>query len=159
MLGVVLLALVAWLVAFAVHGSSAAPGTTPAQEQANEQADIRRVANEATLAFLEIDYTQMDELTARVLEYATGDFAQQYGDSVEALKVAAADQESISRGEIFEVGLGEVNAESATVYVAAGSAVQNLGTGGEVEDRFWRIRLSMVKEDGRWLVSQLDFVG
>jgi Mce-associated membrane protein len=37
--------------------------------------------------------------------------------------------------------------------------VRNKGTKGEVEDRSWRIKLTMVKEDDRWLVSQLEFVG
>jgi len=30
---------------------------------------------------------------------------------------------------------------------------------GEVEDRSWRIKLTMVKQGSRWLVSQLEFVG
>ncbi len=43
--------------------------------------------------------------------------------------------------------------------MAAGSKVQNKGTKGKVEDRFWRIKLTMVKQGGRWLISQLEFVG
>ena len=101
----------------------------------------------------------MDELTSRVLAGATGDFKKQYQASLKSLKEAAVNQESFSDGQVNEVGLGEVDADSAAAFVAAGSKVRNKDTKGEVEDRSWRIKLSMVKEDGRWLVSQLEFVG
>ncbi|MEO6472917.1 MAG: hypothetical protein ABIR57_13100, partial [Aeromicrobium sp.] len=68
-------------------------------------------------------------------------------------------QKSVSKGHIDEIGLSEVDADSASVFVAAGSKVQNKGTKGEFEDRSWRIKLTMVKEGSRWLVSQLEFVG
>ena len=158
-LAVVLLGLCVWLVLFAVLGSSAAPGKTPAEERAQEYSDIRGAARAETLAFLTIDHTKMDEMTARVLDGATGDFEKQYRASLKSLKESAASQESFAKGRVDEVGLSEVDADSASVFVAAGSQVRNKGTKGEVEDRSWRIKLSMVKEDSRWLVSQLEFVG
>ena len=158
-LALILLALLGWLVLFAVRGDVAAPGSTPAEEQAQEYADIRRAARAETLAFLTIDHTKMDELTGQVLDGATGDFKKQYQSSLEALKDSAASQESFSTGRVDEVGLSEVDADSASVFVAAGSKVKNKGTKGEVEDRSWRIKLTMSKEGSRWLVSQLEFVG
>lgn len=159
MLGVILLVLCGWLVLFAVQGSAAAPGSTPAEGKAKEQSDITSAARAETLAFLAIDHKRMDELTERVLAGATGDFKKQYKASLKSLNEAATTQESVSKGSIGEIGLSEVDSDSATVFVAAGSKVQNKGTKGEVEDRSWRIKLSMVKEDSRWLVSQLEFVG
>ena len=101
----------------------------------------------------------MDGLTARVLDGATGSFKKQYQSSLKSLKESASSQESFSTGSISEVGLSEVDADSASVYVAAGSKVKNKGTDGKVEDRSWRIKLTMAKEGGRWLVSNLEFVG
>ncbi len=158
-LGVILLVLAAWLTLFAVVGGAAAPGSTPAEERAQEFSDIRQAARAETLAFLAIDHTKMDELTARVLSGATGAFKEQYQASLKSLKEAAVSQESFSDGRVHEIGLGEVDADSAAVFVAAASKVRNKDTKGEVEDRSWRIKLSMVKEDSRWLVSQLEFVG
>lgn len=158
-LAAILLVLCGWLLLFAVRGSAAAPGTTPAEGRAQEQADITRAAREGTLAFLAIDHTRMDELTDRVLDHSTGAFKKQYKASLKSLKEAATTQKSVSKGSIGEIGLSEVDADSATVFVAATSKVQNTGTKGEVEDRSWRMKLSMVKEDSRWLVSQLEFVG
>jgi len=78
---------------------------------------------------------------------------------LKSLKETAISQESISKGHIDQIGLSEVEPRSASVFVAAGSKVQNKGTKGEVQDRSWRIKLTMVKQDSRWLVSQLEFVG
>jgi Mce-associated membrane protein len=158
-LGVAIVGLLAWLVLFAVRGGEAAPGSTPTEELARQYSDITSAARAETMAFLEVDHTKMDELTDRVLSGATGAFKKQYKASLKSLKETAVSQESISKGSVDEIGLSEVESRAATVFVAAGSKVQNKGTNGKVEDRFWRIKLSMVKQDSRWLVSQLEFVG
>jgi len=158
-LGVILVALCGWLALFAVRGSEAAPGSTPTEELAQQYTDIRRAAREETMAFLAVDHKRMDELTDRVIAGATGAFEKQYKASLKSLKETAISQESISKGRVDQVGLSEVSPRSATVFVAAGSKVQNKGTKGKVEDRSWRIKLTMVKEDSRWLISQLEFVG
>lgn len=156
---VALAVLVAWLVMFAVRGSAAAPGTTPAEARAEQYADVTRAARSETLAFLAVDHRKMDQLTERVLDGATGEFKKQYKTSLKSLKDAAVSQESISTGHVDQIGLGDVDDDSASVFVAAGSKVQNKGTKGKVEDRSWRMKLTMAKVDGRWLVSQLEFVG
>lgn len=158
-LAVLLVGLVGWLLVFAFRGEAAAPGSTPAEERADEYSAVMRAAREETIAFLTVDHKRMDDLTAKVLDGATGDFKKQYQDSAKSLKDAAVSQESIAKGNVSEIGLGEVDSDSASVFVSAGSKVQNKGTKGKVEDRSWRIKLTMVKEDSRWLVSQLEFVG
>ena len=158
-LAVILVALCAWLVIFVVQGSEAAPGRTPTEKLADQYSDISRAASSETMAFLAIDHKRMDELTERVLDGATGTFEKQYKASLKSLKETAVSQESISKGHVDEVGVSEVAPRSATVFVAAGSKVQNKGTQGKVEDRSWRIKLTMAKQHGRWLVSQLEFVG
>ncbi len=158
-LALALAVLVGWLVLFAVRGSAAAPGSSPAEARADQFSDISRAARSETLAFLAVDHRKMDELTERVLDGATGDFKKQYQSSLKSLKDAAVSQESISKGHVDEVALGEIDDDSATVFVAAGSKVQNKGTKGKVEDRAWRMKLTMAKEDDRWLISKLEFVG
>lgn len=154
-----LLVLVAWLVMFAVRGSAAAPGSTPAEARAEQYADVTRAARAETLAFLAVDHREMDKLTKRVLDGATGEFKKQYNTSLKSLMDAAISQESISTGKVEETGLGDVDDDSASVFVAASSKVQNKGTKGKIEDRSWRMKLTMAKVGDRWLVSQLEFVG
>jgi Mce-associated membrane protein len=158
-LAVILVALCGWLALFAVQGSEAAPGSTPTEEKAQLYSDISRAARAETMAFLAIDHTRMDELTDKVLAGSTGTFKKQYKASLKSLKETAGSQESISKGHVDKVGVSEAEPGTATVFVAAGSKVQNKGTKGKVEDRSWRIKLTMAKEHGRWLVSQLEFVG
>ena len=85
-LALILAGLCAWLVLFAVQGSAAAPGRTPTEQKAAAYADITRAAKAETLAFLAVDYTNMDKLTKRVLSGATGTFKTQYSTSLKALK-------------------------------------------------------------------------
>ena len=158
-LAVILVALCSWLAVFGVRGGEAAPGSTPSEELAQQYTDIRRAAREETMAFLAVDHKRMDELTDRVISGATGAFAKQYKASLKSLKETAISQESISKGHVDEVGLSEVESRSATVFVSAGSKVQNKGTKGKVEDRSWRMKLTMAEVDGRWKISQLEFVG
>ena len=158
-LGVIVVVLVAWLGAFAVRGSVAAPGHTPAEEQAHELSEIRQAARAEAVAFLTIDYRRMDEVTARVLAGSTGTFKKQYTSSLKALKEAAISQDSLAKGYVKEIGIGTVDDDSATVFVSAGSKVRNKGTKGKVQDRTWRIRFDLTQTGDRWLVSKLEFVG
>lgn len=158
-LGLIVVVLVAWLVAFAVRGSVAAPGKTPAEQQAQELTEIRQAARSEAVAFLTIDYRRMDQVSDRVLAGATGQFKKQYGSSVKLLKEAAVSQDSLAKGYVKEIGIGAFDSDSATVFVSAGSKVKNKGTKGKFEDRTWRIRFNMTQDSDRWLVSQLEFVG
>jgi Mce-associated membrane protein len=158
-LGVIVVVLVGWLLAFAIHGSVAAPGRTPAEEQAQELTDLRQAARAEAVAFLTIDYQQMDQVTDRVLAGATGSFKKQYKSSLKVLTEAAVSQDSLAKGYVKEIGVGTLDSDSATVFVSAGSKVKNKGTKGKFEDRTWRIKFDMTKAGDRWLVSQLEFVG
>jgi len=158
-LGLIVVALVVWLGAFAVHGSVAAPGLTPAEQRAQAITDLRQAARAEAVAFLTIDYRRMDQVTDRVLAGATGSFKKQYKSSVKVLKQAAESQDSLAKGYVKEIGVGTFDRDSATVFISAGSKVKNNGTKGKVEDRIWRMRFNMTKVGDRWLVSQLEFVG
>jgi Mce-associated membrane protein len=158
-LGVIVVALVAWLVAFGVRGSVAAPGRTPAEEQTHELTELRQAARYEAVAFLTVNYRRMDEVTERVLAGATGAFKKQYKSSAKVLTQGAVSQDSTAKGYVKEIGIGTFDDHSAVVFVSAGSKVKNKGTKGKVEDRIWRIRFNMTKVGDRWLVSQLDFVG
>lgn len=158
-LAVILVVLCGWLILFAVGGAAAVPGKTPTEQRAQTYTDINQAARAETLAFLAIDHTKMDQLAEEVLSGATGTFKKQYSSSLKSLKEAAISQESLSKGSVEEIGLGEVDADAASVFVAASSKVRNKGTKGKTEDRSWRIKLSMVKQADRWLVAQLEFVG
>lgn len=135
----------------------------PWQEPGNELTERTRAVAEAaraeTLAFLAVDYRDMDPLMDRVLEGATGEFEDQYEERREDLKKQAQEAKSISTGEVVALGVGELDDDSAQVYVAANSEVQNTSTDGTAQPRYYRLRLDLQLVDEDWLVSQVQFVG
>jgi Mce-associated membrane protein len=59
---------------------------------------------------------------------------------------------------VLEAGVVSMDEDSATVVVVADSQVTNKST-DEPQPRHYRLQLDLVLEDGRWLTSDLQFVG
>lgn len=122
------------------------------------QHDVAAAARTEALAFLTVDHRDMDPLVDAVLDGATGDFAEQYAAQRETLTSEAVRTEATSTPEVVALGVGDQDDDSATVLVAANSTVTNAGTGSDGQVRYYRLRLELVREDGRWLTSDLRFV-
>ena len=154
-IGSLAVALVALLVAIGVVMSS--------QESVDDdltaaQREVARAASTEALAFLAVDHTDMDPLIDAVLAGATGDFAEQYAAQRERLTSEAVRTEATSTGEVVALGVGELDEDSATVLIAANSTVTNSSTGSEGQVRYYRLRLDLVRDGGRWLTSDVEFV-
>lgn len=121
--------------------------------------EVAAAAEKETLAFLEVDYRDMEPLMQAVLDGATGDFAKQYAERQELLVEQAEKNKSVSSGKVVALGVGELDDDSALVYVAADSQVQNVNTGGTAQPRYYRLQLDLVREGDRWLTSNVQFVG
>jgi Mce-associated membrane protein len=154
-LGLIVVVLVGWLGAFAVHGSVAAPGLTPAEERAHELGDLRQAARTEALAFLTVDYRRMDQGRDRVLAGATGTFKKQF-KSAKVLDPGVIRAEVVSKGYVKEIGVGTFDRDSATVFISAGSHVRSKETNGKVRELVSRLRFDMTKVGDRWLVSNLE---
>lgn len=122
------------------------------------QQDVAGAARREALAFLTVDHRDMDPLIDAVLDGATGGFAKQYASQRETLTSEAVRTEATSTPEVVALGVGDQDEESATVLVAANSTVTNTGTGTDGQVRYYRLRLRLVREDDRWLTSDLQFV-
>lgn len=127
-------------------------------ELAAAQREVARAARTEAVAFLTVDHQDMDPLIDAVLAGATGDFAEQYAAQRDVLTREAVRTEATSTGEVVALGVGDLDADSATVLVAANSTVTNTRTGPRGQVRFYRLRLDLVREDGRWLTSGVRFV-
>ncbi|HSF35153.1 MAG TPA: hypothetical protein VLA70_03510 [Nocardioides sp.] len=122
------------------------------------QHDVAGAARAEALAFLTVDHRDMDPLIDAVLDGATGDFAEQYASQRETLTREAVRTGATSTPEVVALGVGDQDDDSATVLVAANSTVANNATGVEGQVRYYRLRLELVREDGRWLTDDLRFV-
>ena len=128
-------------------------------ELSERHREVMAAARAETLAFLDVDYRDMDPRIQAVLDGATGDFEKEYAERRDKLVEAAEKYESVSTGQVMAVGVGDLDADSAVVFVAANSQVQSVTTEGSKQPRYYRLQLDLVLEDGAWKTSQVRFVG
>ena len=122
------------------------------------QHEVAVAAREEAVAFLTVDHRDMEPLVEAVLAGATGEFRDQYASQRDRLTSEAERTEAVSTGEVVALGVGDLDADSATVLVAANSRVSNTGTDAGGELRYYRLRLELVRDGDRWLTSGLEFV-
>jgi Mce-associated membrane protein len=151
-LAVLLVGLLVAIVMTATSRESADEELTAAQQEVAEAARTEAVA------FLTVDHADMEPVIDAVLAGATGDFAEQYESQREKLTREAIRTEATSTAEVVALGVGDLDDDSATVLVAANSTVTNTSTATEGEVRYYRLRLDLVREDERWLTSNVQFV-
>lgn len=156
-LAVVALLLAILFVVVLATGSLFGLRTSDSKQQRLLEA-VTGAARDETGAMMTIDYRHMDPLIARVLAGATGTFKQQYQRSSVQLKAAAQAEKVISHGGAREVAVSDITGSHAVAFVAADSMVSNTAAKTPVP-RSWRIKMELVNTGGKWLVSNLEFVG
>ena len=159
MLLLLALVLVVTAVLLFTEGAAATPGDSRAEALSREYEQVTAAARKETLAFLTVDYKNMDPLIAKVLAGATGTFKEQYDDAKGTLKSTAQQGKSTATGEVKAVGIGDIDSDTAVVFVAADGSVTNKSTKGKAQPRYYRFKLTMVHKGDTWLTSDLQFVG
>lgn len=133
-------------------------GPEPSAELSGQHREVAAAAQEMALAFLRVDHRDMEPVVAAVLDRATGDFAEEYATQRGRLVSEAQRTRAVATPEVVASGVVELDGGEATVLVAADSLVRNAGTRDEPRPRAYRLRLELVRVDGRWLTSSLEFV-
>jgi Mce-associated membrane protein len=154
-IGALALVLVGLLVGIGVLATSR---DTVDEDLTETQHEIAAAARAEALAFLTVDHEDMDPLVDAVLAGATGSFKEQYESQREMLTNEAVRTEATSTAEVVALGVGGFTDDAGDVLIAANSTVANSKTGPEGQVRYFRLRLSLVREGDRWLTSNLEFV-
>jgi Mce-associated membrane protein len=141
------------------EGAAATPGDSKAEALSEQYEDVTAAARSETLAFLTVDYKNMDPLIEKVLAGSTGTFKEQYEGARANLKASAQQGRSVATGEVKEVGIGDIDGDTAVVFVAADGSVTNKNTKGKAQPRAYRFRLTMVRKGDKWLTSDLQILG
>ncbi|MEV7381519.1 hypothetical protein [Streptomyces lydicus] len=126
------------------------------EEQRNQ--DILAAARQSAVNFASLDYRHYDRDSKNVLKGATGDFKKQFSAQTKQLTKLVGDNKSVSEGHVLEAGIAKADDKSAQVLVVADSRVTNVAA-PQGQARNYRLQLDLVLEGGRWLTSNVEFVG
>ena len=133
------------------------PDAAAARFSARQRAVVTAAKDEAK-AFLAVDHRSLRVQARRVLTGATGDFAQQFRAERADLARSARRTQAVSVPTLRAVAVSRLEADRATVLVAADAQVTNRRTKGQEQARYYRLSLDLERHDGRWLTSRLEFV-
>jgi Mce-associated membrane protein len=120
--------------------------------------DIVAAARQSALNFTSLDYRHYGRDSANVLKGATGEFKKEFAAQTEQLTKLVAENKSVSEGQVLDAGIVRSDADSARVLVVADSKVTNTAA-PQGQARTYRLQLDLVREHGRWLTSDVEFVG
>jgi Mce-associated membrane protein len=149
-LGVGLGAALSWR----THGDRADAAT----RQLRYGAVLTAAGTEVT-AFVNMRYDRASESVGAVAAGATGDFRDHYVRSAEQVIRVLRRNRSMMTGRVVWSGVAAISPTRATVIVATTGTVSNHRTQGAEEARDFRFRVTLVHESGRWLTSDIAFVG
>lgn len=121
-------------------------------------------ARSEAIAFFTLDYRTIDADLAKVLSLSSGDFKKQYAAKQSTVKQGVVTGKLSSKATVGD-GNTAVELESASkviVIVAVDStttAPKTTSTKATTETDRYRMRLTVTKVSGHWLVSSIEQVG
>lgn len=127
-------------------------------EAEQRRQDILTAARQSALNFTSLDYRHYRQDSGNVLKGATGDFKKQFAAQTGELTKLVAQNKSVSEGQVLDAGIVRCDDHSARVLVVADSKVTNTAV-PQGEARTYRLQLDLVHRSGRWLTSDVEFVG
>jgi len=122
---------------------------------AGEDAEKAGVA--AATNMLTYDYKTLDEDFAWVQDDGTKTFQQSFAAAADDARELAEATKAHSEARVRGFGVHLKDADHATVLVAIDSTLTEPDKAA-AEDQRWRVELTMVKQDGRWLVDKLELL-
>jgi Mce-associated membrane protein len=148
------LAVVAALALTVVLGRQGLAQRAEAQDRADALAAARQIATN----FSTLDYRTFDRDIARVAAESTGSFRSDFAAQAAQIKQVVVSDHSVSTGQVGQVALVSSSASKARALVVLDANVTNTSATTPTA-RHYRVQLDLTKVGGRWLASQLEFVG
>jgi Mce-associated membrane protein len=121
--------------------------------------DVLAAADAEVTAFVNMRYDRASRSIDAVAAGATGDFRAHYVRSARHVVKALRRHRSTMTGQVVWSGVVAVAPDRATVIAATTGTVSNTSTHGRQAPRHFRLRISLLHQDGRWLTSDIQFVG
>ena len=115
-------------------------------------------ARDAATALTSLDHADSDAGVDRVLALATGDLAQQFGDSRDRLRTLLGSRRSRSEGTVLEAGLASFTGEEAEVLLAVDASVTDADTAQPRVQRY-RMAITVRRVGDGWRAERVLFAG
>lgn len=144
-----------WLVANLLMGSSL--GDDPGEPDP-ERASVLRAASAFAQAFTNLDHRTVEADTEAVLALTTGAFRTEYADNLAGLRRTTTEAASILTGRVVAAGIEELAEDHAVSVVATTGTVANDADDHEETTLEHRLRVTLDRVDGVWLVSGLELL-
>ena len=128
-------------------------------ERASQERDeqILATARQVVVNMVTLRHQSVDEDLQRVADGTTGPFRDQFTGSAGSFNDVLSQGQVESTGEVKEAGLVEADDRHAVVLAAVTSTVKNTEA-PDGERRMYRMKVTLDAVDGRWLVSDVEFV-
>jgi Mce-associated membrane protein len=130
------------------------------RQLADARSQALAAARQACVNFVSISASTVDADLKRIADGATGQFKDEFTRDTAQVKAAVVQNKVESRGTVLRAGTVSADRRSAVVLVAVDATVKNTNApDGRLSH--YRIQVNMARDNasGRWLVSQLQFVG
>ena len=127
------------------------------QEQSSRDAALdaaRRISKIST----NVSVANFDQYRQQMLDNITGDFKQQFPATLAAYKKALIDGKVDVTTGVQSAGIVRSDAMTATALVALSGTKKSTQTPPQGAPVFFRMKFDLQNVDGRWLVSNLQFV-
>jgi Mce-associated membrane protein len=120
---------------------------------------VLAAADAEVTAFVNLRYDRAPATVQLVANGATGAFRAHYARSAHRVIAVLRRNRSLMTGRVVWSGVSQVTRNRATVIVATTGTVDNVRTHGKPQVREFRFRVALVRQHGRWLTSDIEFVG
>jgi Mce-associated membrane protein len=108
-----------------------------------------------TQSLTTFDARTFEEDAERVRRASTAEFVEEYDGTLEAgLRESVEAGQVVSTGTVVGAGLESLSDGKATVLVAVDQEI--LGSGAEPRTEANRLRMRLVRDDGRWLIAGVE---
>lgn len=115
-------------------------------------------AKHLAVAVTSLDYRTFDQDAQRVVAATGGQLKQQLTTENAALKKAMTTNRATTSGRVLDAAVVDADRDSARVLLVVDADVTNTST-QKPTARHYRIQLDLSRQNGRWLGTNLTFVG
>lgn len=114
-------------------------------------------ARNYVVALTTVDTKDIDKNFAEVLNGATGEFKDMYGQSSAQLRQLLIDNKAVSHGTVIDAGLTSATKTKVETLLFVDQSISNVVNPDPRIDRL-RIKITMELVDNRWLASHVEIL-